>query len=67
MAGPHIPLSAHERVYTADQFSNTVSVIDPATITLLGVTRLGEPSEKGKAPTSVSLFDQGLIQRWKHR
>jgi YVTN family beta-propeller protein len=32
-----------DRVYTADQTSNTVSVIDPATQTLLGVIRLGNP------------------------
>jgi YVTN family beta-propeller protein len=38
---PDIPLSHHDRVYTADQFSNTVSVIDPADNRLLGVIRLG--------------------------
>jgi YVTN family beta-propeller protein len=32
-----------DRVYTADQNSNTVSVIDPATNTLLGQIRLGNP------------------------
>jgi len=40
---PDIPLSHHDRVYTADQFSNTVSVIDPADNKLLGVIRLGTP------------------------
>lgn len=33
--------AANDRVYTADQNSNTVSVIDPATNTLLGQIRLG--------------------------
>lgn len=33
--------SAQDRVYTADQNSNTVSVINPATNTLLGQIRLG--------------------------
>lgn len=33
--------SAQDRVYTADQNSNTVSVIDPASNTLLGQIRLG--------------------------
>ncbi|AUL17382.1 beta-propeller fold lactonase family protein [Bordetella bronchiseptica] len=33
--------SAHDRVYTADQNSNTVSVVDPSTNTLLGQIRLG--------------------------
>ncbi|HVI86392.1 MAG TPA: hypothetical protein VNA86_13825, partial [bacterium] len=42
-AAPDIPLSHHDRVYTADQFSNTVSVIDPADNRLLGVIRLGQP------------------------
>jgi YVTN family beta-propeller protein len=42
---PDVPLSHHDRVYTADQFSNTVSVIDPADNKLLGVIRLGTPPE----------------------
>jgi YVTN family beta-propeller protein len=41
---PDVPLSHHDRVYTADQFSNTVSVIDPAGSKLLGVIRLGQPA-----------------------
>ena len=32
-----------DRVYTANQTSNTVSVIDPASNKLLGVIRLGDP------------------------
>jgi YVTN family beta-propeller protein len=40
---PDIPLSHHDRVYAADQFSNTVSVIDPGDNKLLGVIRLGQP------------------------
>jgi YVTN family beta-propeller protein len=35
--------SERDRVYTADQSSNTVSVIDPASNTLLGQIRLGNP------------------------
>jgi YVTN family beta-propeller protein len=38
-----IPISSHDRVYAANQTSNTVSVIDPSTNTLLGVIRLGDP------------------------
>jgi YVTN family beta-propeller protein len=38
-----IPISSHDRVYAANQTSNTVSVIDPSTSTLLGVIRLGDP------------------------
>ena len=35
-------MSARDRVYTADQVSNTVSVIDPSTNTLLGTIALGD-------------------------
>src|SRR5450830_1767222 len=35
--------SAQDRVYTADQNSNTVTVINPATNTLVGQIRLGNP------------------------
>src|ERR1700739_295106 len=40
---PDIPVSSRDRVYAADQTSNTVSVIDPSSNTLLGVIRLGDP------------------------
>src|SRR5215470_10046801 len=36
MAGSTHPVSHHDRVYAAEQFSNTVSVTDPADNTLLG-------------------------------
>jgi YVTN family beta-propeller protein len=38
-----IPISSRDRVYAADQTSNTVSVIDPSSNKLLGVIRLGNP------------------------
>lgn len=41
-SAPDIAISGHDRVYTADQFSNTVSVVNPDTNTLAGVIRLGE-------------------------
>ncbi|MFL6431253.1 MAG: hypothetical protein ACJ71X_07345, partial [Nitrososphaeraceae archaeon] len=37
IASPDIPVSHHDRVYTADQFSNTISVTDPVDNNLLGV------------------------------
>src|SRR5919106_485717 len=37
------PISANDRVYTADQSSNTISVINPKTNTVLGTIALGEP------------------------
>jgi YVTN family beta-propeller protein len=49
-AAPDVPVSNHDRVYTSDQFSNTVSVVDPATDTLLGVIRLGDPSPANFSP-----------------
>src|ERR1700682_5244055 len=45
-----IPVSTHDRVYAADQTSNTVSVIDPASNKLLGVIRLGDPVPGALSP-----------------
>src|ERR1700752_2657541 len=45
-----IPISSHDRVYTADQFSNTVSVVDPSSNTTLGVIRLGNSSPNNFSP-----------------
>ena len=47
---PDIPISHHDRVYAAEQFSNTVSVIDPASNQLLGVIRLGDPQPGNFSP-----------------
>jgi YVTN family beta-propeller protein len=47
---PDIPISSHDRVYAADQTSNTVSVIDPSTNKLLGVIRLGDPVPGALSP-----------------
>jgi YVTN family beta-propeller protein len=47
---PDIPVSHHDRVYAAEQFSNTVSVIDPVDNRLLGVIRLGDPSPMNFSP-----------------
>src|SRR6267154_1267001 len=49
-ARPDIAVSSHDRVYTADQTSNTVSVIDPAENKLLGVIRLGDPVPGALSP-----------------
>ena len=45
-----VPISSHDRVYAADQTSNTVSVIDPSTNKLLGVIRLGDPVPGALSP-----------------
>ena len=41
---------SRDRVYAAEQFSNTVSVIDPGDDTLLGVIRLGDPLPGNLSP-----------------
>lgn len=47
---PDVPISHRDRVYAAEQFSNTVSVIDPSTNALLGQIRLGEPQPANLSP-----------------
>ena len=47
---PDIPISSRDRVYTADQTSNTVSVIDPSSNKLLGVIKLGDPLPGALSP-----------------
>lgn len=47
---PDIAISHRDRVYTAEQFSNTVSVTDPVDNKLLGVIRLGERSPQNFSP-----------------
>src|SRR6195952_1909600 len=49
-ADPDVPVSHHDRVYAAEQFSNTVSVTDPADNKLLGVIRLGDPQPGNFSP-----------------
>jgi len=49
-ADPNVPLSHRDRVYTAEQFSNTVSVTDPVDNRLLGVIRLGDPQPANFSP-----------------
>src|SRR6202167_795041 len=55
-SAPDIPISHRDRVYAAEQFSNTVSVTDPADNKLLGVIRLGDPS-----PTNFSPLYKGQV------
>jgi YVTN family beta-propeller protein len=49
-ADPDIAVSHRDRVYAAEQFSNTVSVTDPADNRLLGVIRLGDPQPGNFSP-----------------
>jgi YVTN family beta-propeller protein len=50
LSSPDIPISHHDRVYAAEQFSNTVSVTDPVDNKLLGVIRLGDPQPANFSP-----------------
>jgi YVTN family beta-propeller protein len=49
-AAPDIAISHRDRVYAAEQFSNTVSVTDPASNTLLGVIKLGDAQPANLSP-----------------
>jgi YVTN family beta-propeller protein len=51
-----VAVSSHDRVYAADQTSNTVSVIDPSSNKLLGVIRLGDP-----VPGALSALYRGQL------
>src|SRR5471032_2982299 len=53
---PDIAISHHDRVYSAEQFSNTVSVTDPVDNRLVGVIRLGDPQ-----PTNFSPLYKGQV------
>src|SRR5262245_63129709 len=45
-----IPVSHRDRVYAAEQASNTVSVSDPADNRLIGLIRLGDPAPAALSP-----------------
>ena len=49
-AAAPLPVSEKDRVYTGDQTSNTVSVINPTSNKLLGVIRLGDPVPGALSP-----------------
>src|ERR1700741_1332172 len=49
-SAPDFPVSALDRVYAAEQFSNTISVIDPSSNKNLGVIRLGDPQPMNLSP-----------------
>jgi YVTN family beta-propeller protein len=53
---PDIAISHRDRVYSAEQFSNTVSVTDPVDNTLVGAIHLGDP-----LPASFSPLYKGQL------
>jgi len=50
VSDPDIPISHQDRVYSAEQFSNTVSVTDPVDNKLIGTIRLGDPLPANLSP-----------------
>lgn len=50
LSDPDLPISHTDRVYAAEQFSNTVSVLDPVDNKLLGVIRLGDQQPGNLSP-----------------
>src|SRR5215472_1912843 len=50
VAAPDMPVSHSDRVYSAEQYSNTVSVTDPADNRLLGSIHLGNVSPSSLSP-----------------
>jgi YVTN family beta-propeller protein len=67
-SAPDIPISARDRVYLADQTSNTVSVVDPASEQLLGVIRLGDPTPGNLSPLyKGQLLVHGMGFSFDHR
>ena len=55
---PDIPISHRDRIYSAEQFSNTVSLTDPVDNKLVGVIRLGDPQ-----PGNFSPLDKGRADK----
>ena len=51
------PISANDRLYTADQDSNTVTVINPRTNTVLGTIALGKPRMDTDADVLGAMYD----------
>ena len=67
---PDIPISSRDRVYHADQTSNTVSVYDPSTNRLLGVILLGDVTPRNLSPlysascSSMVWVSRSIPRRW---
>ena len=49
-SSPDVPITHRDRVYAAEQFSNTVSIVDPVTNRFVGAIRLGDPAPKNLSP-----------------
>jgi YVTN family beta-propeller protein len=49
-SAPDVSVSSRDRVYLGEQFSNTISVVDPASNTLVGAIHLGDPQPGNMSP-----------------
>src|SRR5260370_41370666 len=49
-SAPDEPVSSHDRVYLGEQFSNTISVVDPSSNTLVGAIHMGDPQPGNMSP-----------------
>lgn len=49
-SAPDERVSSRDRVYLGEQFSNTISVVDPSSNTLVGAIHLGEPQPGNMSP-----------------
>ena len=49
-SAPNQPISSRDRVYLGEQFSNTISVVDPSSNTFVGAIRLGDPLPGNMSP-----------------
>ena len=65
---PDIPISHQDRVYSAEQYSNTVSVTDPVDNKLVGTIRLGDPLPANLSPLyKGQLLAHGMVFSPDHR
>ena len=49
-AAPDISVSSRDRVYIGEQWSNTISVVDPSSNTMVGAIHLGDPQPGNMSP-----------------
>ncbi len=49
-SAPDQPVSSRDRVYLGEQYSNTISVVDPASNALIGAIHLGDPQPGNMSP-----------------
>ena len=61
---PDIPISHRDRVYSAEQYSKTVSVTDPASNTLVGAIPYGQNIATAEEPVLHRAIELAGAQSW---